>query len=141
MNEIFIAFGKQQLSDDDRTLSSHGIENGDGVHFARSVTPTSNDLGMMIKSLFFKNLEGKTFNLTDVPLSWTVSALQKRVGLEQGYEPETLRFLWYGKLLESERSLESYSIKNESTLHIVSRVRGGRNSLGQGAESRRLLNW
>jgi hypothetical protein len=56
---------------------------------------------MMIKSLFFKNFEGKTFNLTDVPLSWTVSALQKRVGLEQGYEPETLRFLWGGKSLES----------------------------------------
>ena len=85
---------------------------------------------MMIKSLFFKNFEGKTFSLADVPLSWTVSALQRRVGLEQGYDPETLRFLWSGKSLESgkllwlpfkyyyaksmciERSLESYSIKN-----------------------------
>jgi hypothetical protein len=72
------------------------------------VTPASNDLGLVIKSLFFKNFEGKTFVLTNVSLSWTVNALQKRVGLEQGYEPETLRFLWYGKSLESGKLCYGY---------------------------------
>ncbi|KAF8858233.1 hypothetical protein BDZ45DRAFT_674181 [Acephala macrosclerotiorum] len=140
LDEIFVAFGSIRLSDNDQTLSSHGIGNGDAVYFARSVTPTSNNLGEMIKSLFFKNFEGKTFNLTNIPSSWTIGTLQKRVGLEQGYEPEMLRFLWYGKSLESEKTLESYSIKNESTLYIVSRMRGGGNSLSQGAESRSLLH-
>jgi hypothetical protein len=65
------------------------------------VTPELNSLEKMIKNLFFKDFDGKTFNLADVPSSWTVSALQKRVGMERGYDPNTLRLLWSGRSLES----------------------------------------
>ncbi|KAH8894737.1 hypothetical protein GQ53DRAFT_821092 [Thozetella sp. PMI_491] len=116
----------QTVTSNEKLLEEYGVENGDTVVWARSVTPVE-DSDPTLKTLFFMSWDSTQFHLKDVPLSLSVSNLKKRVALHRGYDPETIRFLWANKQLEDERTLESYSLRNESTVHMVSRVLGGDN--------------
>ena len=74
--------------------------------------------------IFVKTLTGKTFTLEVNPKD-TITAvkikIEKKIGIDEGLQ----RFIFAGKLLHDEKTLEYYNIQNESTLHLFTRLRGG----------------
>ncbi len=54
---------------------------------------------IVLKTLLFQHVDGKTFTLREVPISWTIGKLMKRLGEEKALEVEYYRFLWGGKPL------------------------------------------
>ncbi|KAG4441755.1 hypothetical protein IFR05_002746 [Cadophora sp. M221] len=108
--DISIAFADTELSGTNRTLSSHGVQNGDTIFFTRSAT-TSIDpppyssiesQPVMLNNVMFRDLDGKTLTFHGVGLSWKVKQLRKKLGDEKALEVEYYRFLWGGKQLEDE---------------------------------------
>ncbi|KAH7391543.1 hypothetical protein BKA64DRAFT_756715 [Cadophora sp. MPI-SDFR-AT-0126] len=132
-NNISLAFADKELSDLNSTLSSYGVQDGDTIFFTRSVAPainpppyTTNNSGpIVLNNVMFRDLDGKTLTIHGIGLQWKVKQLRKKLGDEKALEIEYYRFLWGGKQLEDERTLESYNFGENCTIHLVMRLRGG----------------
>jgi hypothetical protein len=60
--------------------------------------PYSNEI--ILKTVMFQNLEGRTMTLKDIPIAWKIQQLREKLGREKALDVDDLRLLWGGKQLE-----------------------------------------
>lgn len=74
--------------------------------------------------VFVKTLTGKTISV-DVEPDESVESLKAKIQEKEGVPIDQQRIIFDGKQLDSLKSLSDYDIDDDSTLHLVLRLRGG----------------
>ena len=74
--------------------------------------------------IFIKGITGRTITLT-VALDASIEAIKKMIWRREQVPISQQRLRYGGKQLEDGKGLDDYHIREESTLHLMTRLRGG----------------
>ena len=74
--------------------------------------------------IFVKSLTGQCMTF-DVDRNESIDVIKAKIQEKQGIPQEQQRLIWAGKDLQIGKTLSDYNIQQDSTLHLVIRVRGG----------------
>jgi hypothetical protein len=64
-----------------------------------AVNPPPYSKEIILRNVFFKNLDGRTLTVNDIPISWTIKQLRKKLSDKHAMNVDEYRFIWGGKQL------------------------------------------
>ena len=73
--------------------------------------------------IFVKTLTGDTLTI-EVDGDTTIEQTKMKIQDQNGVPPDLMRLIFAGKQLEDDRTLSSYNIQKEDTMHLVLQMRG-----------------
>lgn len=97
------------------SIASSGIKDGDSICIQPRLAKTS---------IFVKTLTGKNMTFTGLEGSDHIIDIFSDIQRVEGIPIDQQRGIFAGKALESQRTLADYGIGDESTIHLVLRLRG-----------------
>ena len=113
-----LVFAGRQL-ENGNTLCNYNIQNKSTIQLAV----------VFLKSgsieIFVKTLTGKTIKLKGFIPADSIEEIKLMIQVKEGIPPTQQHLIFAGKRLEDDRTLGDYDIKNQSTLHLILRLRGG----------------
>lgn len=71
-----------------------------------------------------KTLTGKTITV-EVEPDESIESLKNKIMEKEGIPPDQQRIIFGGKQLDALKSVSDYDLDDDSTLHLVLRLRGG----------------
>ena len=97
--------------------------------FAGRITSPESSMSKVLSlrggmQVFVKTLTGKTISV-DVEPDESVESLKAKISEKEGVPVDQQRIIFGGKQLDALKSLSDYDIDDDSTLHLVLRLRGG----------------
>ena len=75
--------------------------------------------------LFVKTLTGKTVSI-EVEEGESIEDVKAKIAEKEGIPPEQQRLIFGGQQLQDSKTLDDYDVGDDATLHLVLRLRGGR---------------
>jgi len=112
-----LIFNGNQL-EDGKTLAEYNIEEGSCLHLVLRLRG-----GTQIE-IIIKSIEGAT-HVIKCDSNTTIEELKNKINKQNGMDVDDMRLIYAGKQMEDGRTLSDYNIQQESTLHLVKRLRGG----------------
>jgi hypothetical protein len=64
-----------------------------------AINPPPYSKEIILKNIFFKHLDGRTMTVNDIPISWTIKQLRKKLSDKHAMNLDDYRFIWGGKQL------------------------------------------
>lgn len=111
-----LIFGGQQLQDA-KTLDDYDVGDDSTLHLVLRLRG-----GMQ---LFVKTLTGKTVSI-EVEEGESIEDVKAKISEKEGIPPEQQRLIFGGQQLQDSKTLDDYDVGDDSTLHLVLRLRGGK---------------
>ena len=109
-------FNNKKIIEFDNLLVNFGIKNGDLIKFEERNS----------YKIYIKSLTGTT-TIVKVEPSDSIKYLKYIIQLKNEIPANQLKLIFAGKELEDKRTISDYNIQKEYTLHIILRLRGGKN--------------
>lgn len=118
-----LIFAGKQL-EDGKSLADYNIQKESTLHLVLRLRGGGPGEGSSCKQIFVKTLQGKNITL-DIDDTNTIGSIKQKIFEKEGIPVDQQRIVFNGKQLEDDQTVGNYNIGNESTLHLVLRLRGG----------------
>uniref|UniRef100_A0A3B3QVJ7 Ubiquitin-like domain-containing protein n=2 Tax=Paramormyrops kingsleyae TaxID=1676925 RepID=A0A3B3QVJ7_9TELE len=115
---------RRDLTDESRTLAEYGVSSGSTVIVLVTEPGPIQVTEPGPIQVFLKTEKGKTHTYEITP-GETVSEFKRKVFNKERVPVDQQRLIYKGRQMEDGKKLEDYGVKNESTIDLTLRLRGG----------------
>jgi ubiquitin len=121
-----LIFAGKQL-EDSRTLADYNIQKESTLHLVLRLRGggTDGESSSGKRNIFIKTLQGKTMPM-EVLDTDTVGSIKAKITEKEGIPSDQQRLVFNGKQLEDNMTIKDYNITDDSSIHLVLRLKGGR---------------